>query len=342
MKILYVTNVRPGSITERRIGSFRRLGHEVEAFDLAPYLARLRNPLTRRMAHKLDLGFVVGRINRDLRERARTGGYDLAFVAKGTLIHPETVSLLREMARSKICVHYSADPTLIRYRTRFFVRSVPEYTLCVTTKSYDMPLYHQLAPRDLLLVSQGYDPEMALPRGRERSELRWDVIFIGHAERHYMDMIDAVSGVTKSIAIWGAWEKFARKDARIRDFWCGGSVFGTDYARLLASGRLALGLVSQLHPDASTTRTFEIPAAGSFLLAERTDEHEQLFHEGVEAAFFGSSEELQERVEHYLLHPAEREEIAQRGQGRCLANYSNDDILATILARARMSTPGAL
>lgn len=334
MKLLYVANIRTGTITERRVAAFGRLGCEVETFNLRPYVQALRNPISRRLAFRLDLGPIVNVVNRDLRARAIRGGYDAVFIAKGVLINPETVALLRRHARLGVCIHYSADPTLVHHRTPFFVRSVPEYSLCVTTKSYDLPHYEGLSPRDVLLVPQGYDPELALPVAGHRTKLDYDVVFIGHSERHYAAVLRSVAEVTESIAIWGPWAKAVRREPVLANFWQGSSVYGVEYAHRLRAGRIGLGLLSRFHPDQATTRTYEIPAAGSFLLAERTQEHQQLFVEGMEAAFFSSAVELQERIAYYLTHVEERERVAAAGQRRVLAEYSTDEIILRILRRA--------
>lgn len=64
------------------------------------------------------------------------------------------------------------------------------------------------------------------------------------------------------------------------------------------------------------------------LLAERTQEHMELFNEGVEAEFFGSIGELQEKATFYLDNSSRRVEIAQRGRERVLQKYQWGTVLA--------------
>lgn len=340
MRLLYVARIRPGTITERRIAAFRRLGFEVETFDLGPYTERLRNPASRRLAFRLDWGPIVKMINRDLSARAQRGGYDAAFVAKGILLAPGTISRVRNNARLGVCIHYSADPTLVHHRTRFFVQSVPEYSLCVTTKRYDLSLYDGLSPQGVMLVPQGYDPELAVTSDSRRTQFDYDVVFIGHSEKHYVSTLLSVAEVTDSIAIWGPWEKAVRREPALVPFWQGTSVYGLEYAQRLHAARIGLGLLSRLHPDQSTTRSFEIPAAGTFLLAERTPEHQGLYAEGREAVFFSCRDEMQESVAYFLAHAEERQRIAASGQERCLAEYSTDKVMMTVLRRAGLPVRG--
>ena len=70
------------------------------------------------------------------------------------------------------------------------------------------------------------------------------------------------------------------------------------------------------------------------MLAEFSEEHRQLFREGLEADFFGSDEELLAKTKHYLAKPAERAAVAMRGLQRARdSGYSYADRLRDVLSR---------
>jgi spore maturation protein CgeB len=94
--------------------------------------------------------------------------------------------------------------------------------------------------------------------------------------------------------------------------------------------------------DETTTRTYEIPACGGFMLHERTDEVLELFEEGKEMACFGSIQELAEKINFYLAHPEERESIARAGYERCVPAYSYDHRMAEIIKWHVERYPGHL
>ena len=74
--------------------------------------------------------------------------------------------------------------------------------------------------------------------------------------------------------------------------------------------------MSKLNRDTYTTRCFEIPACGSLLLSERTDDLRLMFREMEEAVFFSSPEELVEKALWLKSRPDEIERIAAAGMRR--------------------------
>lgn len=86
-------------------------------------------------------------------------------------------------------------------------------------------------------------------------------------------------------------------------------------------------------------RTFEIPACGAFMLAERTDTHLALFEEGREAGYFDSAGELIDKIRYYLSHDAERARIAAAGYRKVISGgHTYSDRLSQIIAATHSLT----
>jgi spore maturation protein CgeB len=68
-------------------------------------------------------------------------------------------------------------------------------------------------------------------------------------------------------------------------------------------------------------RTFEVPACGGFMLAERTQEHLEIFKEDEEIVCFSTVEELVDKVRYYSNNDRARQTIAKAGYERVLNDH---------------------
>lgn len=159
--------------------------------------------------------------------------------------------------------------------------------------------------------------------------------FVGHCQPHYAARLKAATRVVEHLRVWGhGWTKYAKSNAWAQPYVYSDGVWGVDYLRVLSHTKIALGLIGKHIPETTTTRTFEIPAMGTFLLAERTDDHLALFEEGKEAEFFGDDEEMQDKIKYYLANDQARMGIAAGGRERCLrSGYASFEQLAGIIAK---------
>ena len=97
-------------------------------------------------------------------------------------------------------------------------------------------------------------------------------------------------------------------------------VRGDEYSKALCGGKVALAFLSKLNRDTYTRRSFEIPATGTLMLSEYSDDLASLYEERVEADFFRSKEELVRKLRLYLGDPARRASVAEAGRRRVLAD----------------------
>jgi spore maturation protein CgeB len=70
--------------------------------------------------------------------------------------------------------------------------------------------------------------------------------------------------------------------------------------------------------DQTTVRTWQIPAAGGFLLHEDTGELAKYLEPGKEVATFRDTADLCKQVVHYLRTPEERAMMSAAGHERCV------------------------
>ena len=217
--------------------------------------------------------------------------------------------------------------------------AIGRFDVLVYCKSYERADYEAL-DCPLIYMPLGYCDETHRPL--PSSDPRWACAlgFLGGWEPRREQLLHAAAGAVADLKIWGGYWDFLkdgrwsprrrlilgqlaggapfriRRDERLAPAWQGGEVYADDYARALTGSRIGLGFLRQVCPDQHTTRTFEIPACGSLLLVDRTDEHRGFFEEGREAEFFGSSEELVDKATFYAGHETERARIALAGRER--------------------------
>lgn len=337
-RILYLGPLGTGSTTRQRLAAFNSLGYHCIAFDSRPY-HEYGSRLHRSFAHHLAYGKPVRSLNQDLLAFAAAQDYQIIWIDKGVWIYPETLARLK--ANGAIAIHYTPDPAITFHQTRHFLKSIPLYDAMVTTKTYEVELYRAHGSKQTIFSEQGYDPETFYPRQVDadtQARLGSDVCFIGRCEPHYLSIMQAIAAKHDNVAIWGRWGPQAAQHPWLAPVYRGEGLWGADYANALCSAKIAIGLLSALVGDQTTTRTYEITACGTFMLAQRTPEHMALFEEGKEAEFFSSKEEMLEKIAYYLAHPVARERIAAAGRARCVSGgYDNGQRLAKIMAQINLA-----
>jgi hypothetical protein len=261
---------------------------------------------------------------------------DCVWIDQGALVCRDT---LAEMHRTGTTLaHYTLDslhaPGMLN---RIFGRAISQYDYCVTSKENAAEEYARLGARAVLLSADGIDPAIHRPirLGREDfNRFGCDVVFIGQAMSRRARFLARIASQTAAIVkVYGRGWSRALEPYRLGEL-ARGWVFGDQYARALCGAKIALGMLNDSVGDQQTTRCFEIPACGTFMLAQRTLRLRELFREGQEAAYFESEEELVDKVRFYLAHEAERQRIAEAGYARVQAlRCSWEDRMADLLDR---------
>lgn len=353
MNILYVGDDSPASTSRHRADALRRLGHTVEHVnpfaDLSRHVQGWRGILHYRTGYRL-LGPQVRQWLEQQKARLTQAGktpFDLCWVDGGELLGADVIDGLHALA-SKVVLFNHDDPTGGRDGARFntFRAALPKYDLCVVVRPFNVDEFRALGARDVMRVFMTYDEvrHASPPQdGSIPAEFDNDVVFIGrnmNGEGRDLLLLALVQQGLKP-AIWGDnWQRSAVWN-ELKPYWKGGSIAGSDYVNAMKHARICLGMLSKGNRDQHTTRTMEIPYAGGLLCAERTDEHQALYAEDVEAVFWATPEECAAKCKALLADPQRIAAIKRAGHARVIHNQvGNEDVCRAVLSRlAHTQTP---
>lgn len=338
MNILFIGDLNTYARAYQRYKAMQDLGHEVTALATrpVPYRGGIDKPgLWWRVMNKL--GYPPDRtgVNYRVLEAAKYQKPEIIWIEKGLTVRPTTLKHFEEIRPQATLVFYSEDDMYAKHnQSAYFRRCLPFYDIVFTTKSYNAEELPGIGAQRVVFVNKAYDQATHRPlpvTKEEKQQLGADVIFIGSFEQDRAQQMMHLAENDVPVRVWGAcWEAWIGRHPNLTVE--GRPVYESDYVKALCASKIALCFLRKANRDLQTDRTMEIPACGTFMLGERTQEHLRLFKEGKEAEFFDTKGELLEKVEYYLQHDEERERIARAGRRRCVkSGYSHHDRLEYML-----------
>lgn len=106
-------------------------------------------------------------------------------------------------------------------------------------------------------------------------------------------------------------------------------VFGDDMMRVYNQSRIVINIPAC---EGLNMRTFETLASGALLLTKPVGNgQDELFKDGTHLVTYHSEQDLADKIDYYLRHDREREEIASAGRREVLAKHTYDHRAARVL-----------
>jgi spore maturation protein CgeB len=337
MRVLLIADCRYFHVGGFFSNALQQLDIDYQSVDEYELLEPFFRVLPYRLAYKVLRQPVNHRgFNRKAIEVAQRFRPQVVLLAKGAWIAPKTLVEIKATTGA-ILVNYATDDPFNRaVSTPDLVAGIPCYDLYVCTKRAIMEDVKRAGCRNVTYVPFGYEPHLHFPEApatdAERERFRSDVLFIGAADGDRYPILRDVAAIRglRLHLYGGYWDR----DPVLRPFYRG-LVFGREYRLALSGTNTAICLVRRANRDGHVMRSFETPACGAFMLAERTEEHLSFFVEGEEMACFGSNDELVDKIRYYLSHEADRQRIAQAGYEKVTSGkHTYRDRLQEILKKA--------
>lgn len=339
-RILCIGETWFGSDARAAFAALRRMGHSVHVLDENSYVSTQWQSTIAKGLRKIFKPVMVNELKRDAVKFASQFKPDCLFVFKGNWVPPELIAFCRQ--KKIASVNYYPDVSFLTHGS-YIPKTLPLYDRVFTTKTYGLAdMKRELGVQRSSFLPPGYDPELHRPivmNEEDKKRYECDVVFVGtwspKKERVLASLSRALPKVR--LKIWGnQWNRSHSKG--LAGSIMGSGVTGDEYTKAICGALISLGLLSEAGGGASsgdliTARTFQIPACGAFMLHERNSEVLDYFQEDKEAAFFGSPEELADKVLYYLDHPLERQEISRAGLDRSLTDDYAIDARMKVVTR---------
>lgn len=330
MKILIAGDWHSELHEEAVYRALASLGHDVLPFAWHGYFKGGRSAIGvawRKAQNKYLLGPQLKRLNADLLAQVRATRPDLLFVYRGTHVRPATLRAIRSDCPGTRIVGYNNDdpfsPHYPRWLWRHFLASIREYDLVLAYRQRNVTDYQAAGARRVEMLRSWYMAERNYPvtlTDADQGDYSADVVFVGHYENDgRVELLEEVVRQGWRLRLYGPgydWDPVIGCSRELKDQVPVRLVWGEEYNKALCGGKVALCFLSKLNRDTYTRRCFEIPATGTLMLSERTDDLERLFQPGEEADFFGSREEMVEKLHLYLADEPRRRRVAEAGLRR--------------------------
>ena len=324
-RILFIGDLNTYGRGYQRYRTLKEMGHRVVAFShtrvsLPNHIESPSVPY--RIFWKLRIPLDTTRVNKKIRDAVRNSSFDVVWIEKGNMIWPCTLSYIKKHAPRARLISCSEDDMYAAHGHSLWYRiGLQYYDLVFTTKVFNLEELKLFGAKETKLFLDSYDEKIHKPMNlteEERERFSCDVAAIGAFENERAESLLYLAEHGIKVSVWGGnWGRMTNSHPNLvikNEF-----LFGEDYSKAICATKINLNFLRKINRDEVTSRSVEIPACGGFMLSERTARHLEFFEEGREAEFFGSNEEMLEKIRRYLENNEDREKVARAGLERCVA-----------------------
>lgn len=284
-----------------------------------------------RLEERAGFGPLVRKLNSDLLATAKCFRPDFIFFYNVRLISARTVKKMKDELPRSVFGQYANDNPFSENASRgywyHFQKSLPLFDLHFAYRHENLDDFMQRGARNVNLLRAYYRKADAL--GAANSQLRQsdrsEVLFAGHYEPDgRLEALTAVVECGFGLRLHGGgWRSALQRlpsGHPLQRQYPAAPIVGADYRRGIAGAEVALCFLSKLNKDTYTRRNFEIPAIGTPLLSEYSEDLASLFVEGREMEFFRSMAEVPVKLMELRADPDHRARLGKAGRIRVIAD----------------------
>ena len=258
--------------------------------------------------------------NQMLLESARDLRPDVLFtVMYKDEFQPDTISTLTREMKGRTIAWFSDDQWRLE---SYSLHWAPLFGLAVTTSRQAIQRYHEVGVARVHLSQWGCNHYLYRPTGPAPDAfIRVSFVGLPHGDRPAVIKRLRRSGIP--VETWGLG-------------WPNGRLGFSEMLRVFTHSPINLNLsnTSTRSLPQVKGRDFEVPGCGGFLITQDSEELRACYEPGREIEVYSDLDDLIDKVNYYLTHPAERQGIAHAGYKRTLAEHTMAHRLTAVLEKA--------
>jgi spore maturation protein CgeB len=329
-KILVITNSSEYNL-DYLVNSFQNTSGLIVKTEYL-WLKGRRFTLLYRLFNKLKVVLDLDDVNKRLLSNIKVFNPNIVFIVKGNSIYPWTLKYIKYNYPEIKLVSFSNDNMSIwSNKSIYYHFGINYYDLVVSINIDTYRKIEEFYYGKVLYIDKSYSKRWH--KFIEIDNKKYDCLFIGSYEKERFEIMKYLAKNGVRIDVYGnMWNKanVSNISENLKIHYK--ELVGDDYNHTLANAKVVLGFLRKVNLDTQTSRTFEIPACGGFMIMEYTKNQDRLFAEDKEMIYFRSKEELLNKVKYYIQHQSKAQSIVKRARLRCETDgyeYSNriDQIL---------------
>jgi len=334
--IVYVGSMDPQSNSYRRFMTLRSMGYDMTGVDIDSHIFK---SFFSSIHYRYNIGTGIWSVGKDIIRAVKLVNPKILWFDNKIFAPVTVIRYLKRESPGIVIINLITDDVTGHAKAgwRLTLRAAPLVDFHFVQRKINVTELKPYGARNVHICYRSFDPAFHRRLSwtdSERQTYHCEVGFIGTYEAPREEFIAYLIDHGIRVQVTGNdWPK-GRQWEKIKPFYKGPSVYGEEYIRTINGMDIALHFLRHSNRDEQDSRTFEIPACGAFMLAERSDLHMTLFEENKEAVFFSSKEELLSKVTQYLARPAERMQIADAGMRKChTAGFTHESRLKEVMAK---------
>ncbi|QPC83199.1 glycosyltransferase [Phototrophicus methaneseepsis] len=299
---------------------------------------RFREGMTPQKVTQALLRRLPARANPDLRQRnaallkkAEQFRPEIVWVVgDNTVIYPETLATLKQRYGCKIV--YATGVSPIVFAGKLERDAAPLYDLVLVNDFYHGIQWLELGAKQAeCLPLSAIDPDFHKPQvlsDAEKAAFACDVTFVGTLlpAHLYGERVEALNALTDvDLGLWSVHDAPASLKPYLR-----GSALGREMFRVLSGATISLNVHGNFMRYGGNMRLFEAAGVGAFQISDERPGIHEWFTVGEHLVTYNDLDDLHAKVQYYLAHPDEREQIARAGREHALKHHTYEQRLDAI------------